>query len=149
MKKKILIFIPAYNVEKHIFSTFKLIPFKIINKLVKVSYLIINDNSTDRTDLEINKILNFNKDYKFFLINNKKNVGYGGVQKLAFNYCIKNRFNFCIMLHGDGQYHPKYLPKFIKSLLKNYINNLRNIKKVYSDKFFLGGGGRNLWFQND
>ena len=66
------------------------------------------------------------KDQKFIIFvnlkkNNKKNLGYGGVQKLAFSYCIKYGFDFCIMLHGDGQYHPKFLTKFIKLLLKNYF----------------------------
>lgn len=150
MKKKFLIFIPAYNVEKHIFSTFNLIPFKIINKLAKVSYLIINDNSRDGTDLEINKILKHNKNCNIFLKNNKKNLGYGGVQKLAFSYCIKNGFDFCIMLHGDGQYHPKFLTKFIKLLLKNYISNSKNIKKVGLDQIFVAGvfGSRMINWQD-
>ena len=131
IKKKILIFIPAYNVENHIFDTFNLIPFKILNKLANISFLLINVNSNDKTQLEINRILNTYKKLKIYLINNKKNLGYGGVQKLAFNYSIKKKFNFCIMLHGDGQYHPRFLPKFIKLLIKYSFYNLTNIKKMF------------------
>ena len=51
-KKKFLIFIPAYNVEKELFSVFKRIPKKIFkNKKIKI--LIINDHSTDKTEEEI------------------------------------------------------------------------------------------------
>ena len=54
-KKKFLIFIPAYNVEKELFSVIKRIPQKIFkNRNIKI--LIINDNSSDKTDNEISKI---------------------------------------------------------------------------------------------
>lgn len=118
MKKKILVFIPSYNIENQIYSTFNSIPFKKISKLANIQYLIINDNSKDNTNGEVKKIFKKYKNKKIFLINNKKNLGYGGVQKIAFNYGIYNKFDYCVMLHGDGQYNPKYLPTFIKSLIK-------------------------------
>lgn len=112
--KKILIFIPAYNVEKFIFKLFKQIPKKIFKKN-SIYFLIINDNSTDKTLTEIKKIKNYFK-YNINVLNLKQNVGYGGVQKLAFDFAIKKKFNYCVMLHGDGQYSPKILPKLIKHL---------------------------------
>jgi hypothetical protein len=129
VKKKILVFIPCFNVSKYVFSTFQKIPFKEINKLAKVSYLFIEDCSNDQTYLVIKKLKNNylfrNMNNKISIIKNKINLGYGGVQKLAYNYCKKKNIDFCIMLHGDGQYNPMYLPKFIKLLLKycNIINN--------------------------
>ena len=118
-KKKILIFVPAYNVEKELFSVFQRIPQKIFkNKNIKI--LIINDNSSDKTDNEISKI---KKKYKVGIIVHKsnKNLGYGGVQKFAFNYAIKKKYDFVIMLHGDGQYRPESLPKIIDA-----YNNEKN-----------------------
>ena len=118
-KKKFLIFIPAYNVEKELFSVFKRIPKKIFkNKKIKI--LIINDHSTDKTEEEIIKI---KKKFKNSIIvhKSKKNLGYGGVQKFAFDYAIKNNYNYAIMLHGDGQYRPESLPKIISA-----YNNIKN-----------------------
>ncbi len=109
--KNILIFIPAYNVEKKIYSVIERIPIKIFENKIKI--LIINDNSNDKTEIEINRIINdFN--YDFELIKNSKQLGYGGTQKLAFDYAIDNNFNYLVMVHGDGQYAPEELPKFIK-----------------------------------
>ena len=52
---KILIFIPAYNVEKKIYSVVKRIPdFIFSTNYIKI--LIINDNSNDNTFNEIEKI---------------------------------------------------------------------------------------------
>ena len=125
-KKKILIFIPAYNVEKELFLVIKRIPKKIFkNKNIKV--LIINDGSIDQTDKEILKI---KKKFKFPIISykSKSNLGYGGVQKYAFNYAIKKNYNIVIMLHGDGQYRPESIPKIINSY------NNKNIDAVFGSR---------------
>lgn len=146
MKKKVLIFIPAYNAEDQIFNTFNLIPFSMLGRLASVSYLIVNDCSNDDTNSEINRIINNNKKLKISVINNKKNLGYGGVQKISFNFAIANNFNYCIMLHSDGQYHPKYLPKFIKFLISYSIYNPKNTQR----KFFIAGvfGSRMIYWKN-
>ena len=52
--KKILIFIPAYNVEKNIFSVIERIPKKIF-EYNDIEILIINDFSNDKTFEEIPK----------------------------------------------------------------------------------------------
>lgn len=118
--KKILIFIPAFNVGKKIFSVVERIPNKIVNTN-EIKILIINDNSNDNTASEIEKIQNkFN--YNFEVINSNKQLGYGGVQKVSFNYAIKKNYDYIIMLHGDGQYAPEELPKFISELENPYVD---------------------------
>ena len=111
IKKKILIFIPSYNVGKKIYYVVERIPQSIFNN--DITILIINDNSNDNTDVEIKKIFeNFN--YKFDLIKSNKQLGYGGTQKIAFKYAIEKKFDYAVMLHGDGQYAPEEIPNFIK-----------------------------------
>ncbi len=144
-KKKILIFIPAYNVEKKIYSVISRIPSNIFY-INNVNILIINDFSSDNTNKVIKNIKNdFNYDIEVF--ETKKNLGYGGVQKYAFNYAIKNQYDYIIMLHGDGQYLPEKLPEFIEkfdnanldavfgSRMKSYFSALRGGMPIYK---FLG-----------
>lgn len=144
-KKKILIFIPAYNVEKKIYSVISRIPSNIFY-INNVNILIINDFSSDNTNKVIKNIKNdFNYDIEVF--ETKKNLGYGGVQKYAFNYAIKNQYDYIIMLHGDGQYFPEKLPEFIEkfdnanldavfgSRMKSYFSALRGGMPIYK---FLG-----------
>ena len=52
---KILIFVPAYNVEKKIYSVIKRIPNSIFNGN-EIDILIINDASTDKTSEEIERV---------------------------------------------------------------------------------------------
>ena len=132
MKKKILIFIPAYNVANHIIKTFSLIPFNLINKIANISYLIIDDYSQDKTAKKIDWIFSRYKKLNITLKKNKTNIGYGGVQKYAFNYSIRKNFDACIMLHGDGQYHPRFLKKFMITFIKttNFSNNNSDITGI-------------------
>ena len=136
IKKKILIFIPAYNVEKKIYSVISRIPKEIfLNNNIHI--LIINDFSTDNTSKEIERAIN-NFAYKIDVYNSVNNLGYGGVQKYAFNFAIKNQFDHVIMLHGDGQYAPEELPNFIEKFKENYDAVFGSRMKSY--KSALKGG---------
>ena len=35
------------------------------------------------------------------------------------NYAYKNKFSYAVMIHGDGQYDPKYSSIMIENLIKN------------------------------
>jgi hypothetical protein len=145
MKPKILIFLPCFNVAETIQDVFYKIRFKRICYLANVSFLFIDDCSKDKSFLKIKDIKNkFHLAHikkKINIIRNKKNLGYGGVQKIVYNFSIKKKYDFCIMLHGDGQYHPKYLNSFIKYLikfskfgLKKKHNNLNNFLGVFGSR---------------
>lgn len=148
MKNKILIFIPAYNVEKKIFSVIERIPNSIFDDN-EIDILIINDASTDNTEGEIEKIKK-NFKYSIKVYNSDVNLGYGGVQKYAFKFSIENNYKYLIMLHGDGQYAPEELPNFIKgyesqnidavfgSRMKSYRSALKGGMPFYK---FLGNIG--------
>ena len=115
-KKKILIFIPAYNVEKQIVGVLKRIPIELLNEHF-IRILIIEDFSRDDTKHTIEEYLKTSVDNNLIqLIKNEKNHGYGGVQKIAFKYALNNNFDYVIMLHGDQQYEPELLPEFITNL---------------------------------
>ncbi len=117
MKKKILIFIISYQASHRLKKVFDSIKLKKL-KNYKVKILISDDNSTDDT-LEIaKKIYKQNKSI-VTLKNNKKRQNYGGNIKLCINYAIQKRFDYAVMVHGDGQYHPKYILPIIKKLEQN------------------------------
>ena len=114
MKKKILIFLITYHASFRLKKVFDLIQFKKFRDY-KIKILISEDNSGDDTLEVAKKIYNENKSL-VFLKNNKKRLNYGGNIKSCLNYAIKNKFDYAIMVHGDGQYHPKYILPIIKKL---------------------------------
>ena len=111
MKKKLLIFIISYKASFRVFNVVKKIPFKKLN-IYKTKLLISDDASRDDTIYYAKKTKNKN----FIIIENKKNLGYGGNIKKCLNFSIKKKFDYAVMIHGDGQYDPKYIPNLIKKI---------------------------------
>jgi len=130
MSKKILVFVPIYNGERQITRT--------INKLLLVDYkydfdvIIVNNKSTDNTK---KKIINyFNKNslknhYK--LIDNYKNYGLGGSHKIAYDYCLKNKYDYLIIAQGDDQGNPVELIE----ALNETINKNEEIDVIMGSRF--------------
>ena len=156
IKEKILIFIPAYNVEKKITKVLNKIPKIVFNKY-NINIVVIEDNSSDKTLSVIKKVIKKKSDkIKIYLIVNKKNKGYGGVQKIAFNYAIKKNFKYVIMLHGDNQYPANKILLLIKPLLTNKYDAVFGSRMINSINALKGGmpvykylGNRALtFFQN-
>ena len=139
IKEKILIFIPAYNVEKKITKVLNKIPKIVFNKY-NTKILVIEDNSSDKTLSVIKKVIKKEGDkIKIYLIVNKKNKGYGGVQKIAFNYAIKKNFKYVVMLHGDNQYPANKILLLIKPLLTNKYDAVFGSRMINSINALKGG----------
>ena len=139
IKEKILIFIPAYNVEKKITKVLNKIPKIVFNKY-NIKILVIEDNSSDKTLSVIKKVIKKEGDkINIYLIVNKKNKGYGGVQKIAFNYAIKKNFKYVIMLHGDNQYPANKILLLIKPLLTNKYDAVFGSRMINSINALKGG----------
>jgi len=131
-KKKILIFIISYKSSFRVLQVYQKIPFKHLkNFFVKV--LISDDFSNDDT---INYIKRIDNDNNVYTNENKNNLGYGAHIKKCLNFAIKNKFDYAIMIHGDGQYSPKYIPAMLKVFKKNVaaVTGSRILKGVDSVK---------------
>jgi len=117
VKNKLLIFIISYKAKYRVGNVYKKIPFKKLKKF-KTKVLFSDDASRDSTCDYIKKINNKNVIKNF----NAKNLGYGGNIKKCLNYSKKNKFHYAVMLHGDGQYNPKYLPAMLNELLLESVS---------------------------
>ena len=110
---KVLIYIVCYNAERHICDVLKRIPQEYRNN-PDVTVMISDDCSSDNTALVA---INACKELEFMnyeVIRTRINQGYGGNQKIGYNYACNNGFDYVILLHGDGQYAPEEIPNFFK-----------------------------------
>lgn len=107
MKKKLLIFVVAYNAENLIQKTLDRIPDNLDDKF-EVEILVSDDCSNDNTLFNA-KETKKKGNFKYTFIRTSENLGYGGNQKLGYTYAIKNNFDLVALLHGDGQYAPESL----------------------------------------
>jgi len=106
---RVAVFVVAYNAEAHIEQTLRRIPPELARRLASI--YVIDDSSRDATtrtasDLkgEIPSLEVFRTPY---------NQGYGGNQKLGYQYALRQEFDVVVLLHGDGQYAPEFLPRML------------------------------------
>ena len=113
-KKKIGIFIIAYNAEFTLASVIDRIPKEVKRKVAEI--FVFDDHSKDQT---YQQGLSYKKHHRIEKLNiyrNEKNLGYGGNQKRGYNYAVAKGYDIVVMVHGDGQYAPEVLPELLKPL---------------------------------
>ena len=101
MREKILVFIPGYNCEKQIVRVLKQFDENVLKHIEEIIY--VNNRSTDNTE---KVVLDYKKEHKELpvkVLRNDANYNLGGSHKVAFNYALKNKFDYVIVLHGDDQ----------------------------------------------
>jgi glycosyltransferase involved in cell wall biosynthesis len=113
LRPRLLIFIVAYNAAKTIRSVLTRIP-AAMGADYEVDVLIIDDSSKDGTfeqghEVKREQLIPF----PIHVLHNPVNQGYGGNQKIGYQYAIENGFDFVALVHGDGQYAPECLPELL------------------------------------
>ena len=115
-RKRLLIFIVAYNAETTIEKVLDRIPPSLHSEDVEV--LIIDDSSKDGTFLRGLQFQERNLNFRITVLRTPVNQGYGGNQKLGYRYAIDNQFDIVALVHGDGQYAPEKLPELLGPLVR-------------------------------
>jgi glycosyltransferase involved in cell wall biosynthesis len=100
---KTLIFIPAFNAEKHLSG--------VLDDLLlfKDDLLIVNDGSYDNTNRVIEQ-------YGIRHITHPKNLGLSAAMRSGIDFAIKNKYTHFITLDADGQHPSRLVPKYIDAL---------------------------------
>ena len=117
-RKKLLVFVVAYNAQNTIEWVLNRVPVELC-KNFDVEVLVIDDASLDATfDIAMKYARQHGKKFKFTVLCNEKNQGYGGNQKLGYHYAIKNDFDLVALIHGDGQYPPEEIFALSRPLIE-------------------------------
>tara|TARA_Y100000590_G_C15733015_1_gene1017677 strand:- start:1786 stop:2493 length:708 start_codon:yes stop_codon:yes gene_type:complete len=113
MRNKILIFTATYNEAENIIDF-----MDAVNELnLKNDILIVDDNSPDKT---WEKVQTYSKNKQnIYLIIREKKEGLDTAHKAAYEYALKNNYEYLITLDADLSHDPKVIPKFIDELEKN------------------------------
>ena len=110
------VFIVAYAAMEKLAWVLRRIPTEIYDLLEEI--YIFDDFSPDRTYEVTREFLDENLLTRVSLYRNPRNYGYGGNQKLGYEYAIEKGYDYVVLLHGDGQYAPEYLPNLILPTLE-------------------------------
>lgn len=119
MRARILLFIPAYNCEKQIGRVLGQLDDSVMRYISEV--IVIDNQSTDGTEAAVREFKQEHWSMPIKLLRNRENYGLGGSHKVAFDYAIRNGFDYVIVLHGDdqGNIHD-FLPVLKRGIYKSY-----------------------------
>lgn len=145
--KRILIFVVAYNAETTLESVLGRIPESLQNENVEV--LVIDDSSQDETffkgvAMESSTPVHF----RITTLRTPENQGYGGNQKLGYQYAIEHGFDIVALVHGDGQYAPEKLPELLEPLLKGDADAVFGSRMIEDGGALRGGMPYYKWLGN-
>jgi len=112
-KSSVLIFVVAYNAEKKIESVLDRIPAGLAERY-RVHVLIADDCSQDDTAQVAKNRLARGYWCTGSVLRHPVNQGYGGNQKIGYQYAIDHEFDLVVLLHGDGQYAPEAMPTLLE-----------------------------------
>src|SRR5262245_35813127 len=155
-KRRLLIFVVAYNAESTLEKVLSRIP-ESLSENYQVEILAIDDASTDRTFEIGNRVKRTNSLlFPLHVLVTPENQGYGGNQKLGYHYALKNDFDFVALLHGDGQYALEFLPALVAPLREGSADAVFGSRMLVDGAARSGGmplykfvGNKMLtWFQN-
>lgn len=113
-KPRIGIFVIAYNAVQHLIRTISRIPPQVYDEVEEI--YVIDDCSRDNTYYAALGYKYHHGISKLSVHRNEKNQGYGGNQKVGYQYAIDRGFDIVALLHGDGQYAPECLPQLLEPL---------------------------------
>ena len=130
-KKKIGIFVIAYNAVNKLDWTLDRVPEEVWQKVDEV--FLFDDCSTDNTYYAAIGYKHVKGIEKLTVHRNTSNLRYGGNQKAGYQYAIARGFDIVVMLHADGQYAPEVLPR----LLEPFENNEADM--VFGSRMADGG----------
>lgn len=114
VKKRIGIFVIAYNAVNKLDWTLDRIPTEVWDKVDEV--FLFDDCSTDNTYYAAVGYKHTKNLRKLTVHRNKQNLRYGGNQKAGYEYAIGRDLDIVVMLHADGQYAPEVLPELLAPL---------------------------------
>ena len=101
MKNRILLFIPGYNCEKQITRVLDQLNEQVMEHITEI--IFVNNRSTDNTEKAVLEYKAQKPNLPLHILRNDDNYNLGGSHKVAFDYAMKNKFDYVIILHGDDQ----------------------------------------------
>ncbi len=133
--KRIGIIVVAYNAASTLAKVLDRIPRDFIPRITQI--LICDNASEDQTYLVgLGYKQVDGRKLPLEVLRNPKNVGYGGNQKIGYEWAIAHELDIVVLLHADGQYSPEMLPEIVAPLERG------DADAVFGSRMMTPGGAR-------
>jgi len=115
--KKIAVFVIAYNASVKIQETLTRIPPDVREGIAEL--FVVDDCSPDETYEAALRYKELLHEHCMTVLRNERNQGYGGNQKIGYQYALGRGHDIVVMLHADGQYAPEVMASLLKPLIED------------------------------
>src|SRR5437660_221734 len=95
-KPRLLVFVIAYYAESTLKSVLERIPLEIFDAY-DCEILVVDDGSEDRTFAIGREYKEAHPEIRMTVLRNALNQGYGGNQKVGYQYAVAEKFDFVAM----------------------------------------------------
>ena len=131
---KTLAILATYNEAENIENLAE----EILQKSPDIEMLIIDDNSPDGTGKIADAL--HEKEKRINIIHRPAKLGLASATIEGFEFAMKNRYDFALVMDADFSHHPKYIP----AILKEAAESSADI--VIGSRYVPGGGTANWGF---
>ncbi|UII55106.1 glycosyltransferase family 2 protein [Cytobacillus spongiae] len=114
-KKKVVVFLPAYNEEEVISEVIQAVP-RSFHPDIAVQVIVIDDGSTDRT-VEVSKAAGAD-----LIVSMGENQGLGAAVRQGMKSCYELGADVGVMIDADGEYPPDQIPDIVWPILRNEVD---------------------------
>jgi glycosyltransferase involved in cell wall biosynthesis len=129
------IIVVAYNAASTLAKVLDRIPRAFIPRISEI--LICDNASEDQTYLVgLGYQQVDGRSLPLNVIRNPSNVGYGGNQKVGYEWAIEHDLDLVVLLHADGQYAPEFLPEIVDAF------ETHDCDAVFGSRMMTPGGAR-------
>jgi glycosyltransferase involved in cell wall biosynthesis len=133
--KRIGVVVVAYNAASTLAKVLDRIPREFVPRIDEI--LICDNASEDQTYLVgLGYKQVDGRSLPLNVIRNPRNLGYGGNQKVGYEWAIEQGLDIAVLLHADGQYAPEFLPQIVAPLEAGEAD------AVFGSRMMTRGGAR-------
>ncbi len=133
--KRIGIIVVAYNAASTLAKVLDRIPPDFVPHIDQI--LICDNASEDQTYLVgLGYKQMDGRALPLNVMRNPRNLGYGGNQKVGYDWAIEQGLDIVVLLHADGQYAPEFLPQIVAPLEAGEAD------AVFGSRMMTKGGAR-------
>jgi len=135
--EKLSVLIPVFNEEATIYSLLCKLRKVILIQNINKEILVINDCSTDKTEIEIERFIKDNPGLDIHLFNHRVNMGKGAALHTGISVATGD---FLVVQDADNEYDPEEYNDLLKPVLMGFAD------VVYGSRFMGSNPHRILFF---